>query len=459
MSSLHDQAMHHIYQQVLERVTTHLPRAQQASLKLLIHRLVVAAGGEESIGRFRLVLLHGGDRRSAQLLACLRAAQLTLALRYGSTFRLRVVVACVPVMDLRTLRKHDYSFSALVLQDDPRVELLMLEDDKLVPFSCRPSEPAPQWSSAREAMLLFGHLAEATPAALFGARLHVQLAAALPVALEGSDALVTALSDRQRYRFLAWGRRIMRLGKEPGVGYVQRCAASLAHGLGRLQRLVAEPMGRLVTAPPALVGEQRVNVLAIGHLLCPSADMQALDDMLGVRYEPGEPKIPLATCCQTQLIQNLCKLKTQLFAVKDRGTRLSLKNTRLDWWLRAQQQVRASFMQVHGLDETQLACLLLAPFGDHGRDLSDFLRRCHPCMQVALPYLHKALQGKPCPDAVKRWLVDTSGLSLTQLQAIYAGRLSAPARRVLTSLVRRDIGLRLLPGRAPVPATVRQAAP
>ncbi|MNN46710.1 hypothetical protein D3C81_1611020 [compost metagenome] len=66
-------------------------------------------------------------------------------------------------------------------------------------------------------------------------------------------------------------------------------------------------------------------------------------------------------------------------------------------------------------------------------------------MQVALPYLHRALQGKPCPDAVKDWLVNTSGLALVQLRAIYEGRLQPASRRLMANLARRDVHLKLLP--------------
>lgn len=65
-------------------------------------------------------------------------------------------------------------------------------------------------------------------------------------------------------------------------------------------------------------------------------------------------------------------------------------------------------------------------------------------MLVALPYLHRALQGKPCPEPVKDWLVNTSGLTLAQMRAIYEGRIPPSARQILTSLARRDVQLRLL---------------
>ena len=43
-------------------------------------------------------------------------------------------------------------------------------------------------------------------------------------------------------------------------------------------------------------------------------------------------------------------------------------------------------------------------------------------MLVALPELHKALQGKPAADILHQWLVDTSGLPLPLLQHLYRKR-------------------------------------
>jgi hypothetical protein len=65
-------------------------------------------------------------------------------------------------------------------------------------------------------------------------------------------------------------------------------------------------------------------------------------------------------------------------------------------------------------------------------------------MLVALPYLHRALQGKTCPDAVKDWIVNTSGLPLAQLRMVYKGRLAPGVRQLLINLARRDVQLRFL---------------
>lgn len=69
MSNIHDQAMHYIYQQVLERLLAHMSQPQRASLQLLIQRLLLAAGGPDYIGTFRLLVVQGADTRSTRLLA------------------------------------------------------------------------------------------------------------------------------------------------------------------------------------------------------------------------------------------------------------------------------------------------------------------------------------------------------------------------------------------------------
>ncbi|MNH26251.1 hypothetical protein D3C79_862940 [compost metagenome] len=101
--------------------------------------------------------------------------------------------------------------------------------------------------------------------------------------------------------------------------------------------------------------------------------------------------------------------------------------------------------KAYGISQTQLVCLLFSPFARQGKKLERFLQCRHADMLVALPYLHRALQGKPCPDAVRDWLVNTSGLPLGQLRAIYEGRMPLTAWRLQSNLARRDVHLRLLP--------------
>uniref|UniRef100_UPI003C7D1558 hypothetical protein n=1 Tax=Pseudomonas veronii TaxID=76761 RepID=UPI003C7D1558 len=85
-------------------------------------------------------------------------------------------------------------------------------------------------------------------------------------------------------------------------------------------------------------------------------------------------------------------------------------------------QSTAYAQEFFGLEEAQLTCLLFSPFIHHGERLEGYLRQCHPGMLVALPELHKVLQGKPAADMLQQWAIDTSGLPLPLLQHLYRKR-------------------------------------
>ncbi|MFK0091866.1 hypothetical protein [Pseudomonas sp. NPDC090592] len=447
MTVIHDQAMHYVYQQVLERLLGHMSQAQRASLQLLIQRIVVAAGGPEYIGTFRVVVLQGSDRRSERLLAMLRAAQLSIALRASVTFQLRVLVVNLPVAASATLERHERSFSALFLQDDPRVQLQMIEGSEVVPFSRRPSAVPERWLQARNAMLMFGHLVDARPEALLGSRLHLELADAVGIALQAptpADVLITAIPARQRRRYLAWARRSLRLTAEHGRHLLHQCPASLAQGLSRLHGALGMAPGKL--AEPALVDAAEsapLRVIALDDLLPHLFDGPQLDVMLGGGYEAAQDAWPLAAFADLQAPAQLHELRACSHGPQAARPALRLAGQPGDSKWREGHTLQLA--KAYGINQTQLLCLLFSPFARQGKYLERFLKYRHADMLVALPYLHRALQGKPCPDAVRDWLVNTSGLTLGQLRAIYAGRITLSAWRLQSALARRDVQLRLLP--------------
>ncbi|MBA6115257.1 hypothetical protein MXF29_21405 [Pseudomonas sp. NC26] len=450
MSIVHDQAMHYIYQQVLERLLSHMSQAQRASLQLLIQRLLVAAGGPEYIGTFRLLVMQGGDRRSARLLAILRAAQLSIALRAPVTFQLRVVVVCVPGVSSALIEHHEQSFNALFMHDDVRVQLQTLEAGVITPFSRPAAVAAEHWNLSRDAMLLFGHLVDARPEAVLGSRVQLELAAALRLALEGqpwADALVTAMPLRQRRRYLAWARRGLRLAGEAGSATLHHCMATLADRLGQLHAVAGSPLDEPGTLGCEPLAQVPLRVIALDDLLPQLLGDGELDQMMGC-FEPSRETLPLAALLDPLALAQLHELRAQCSKQATPRQTLHLVCHKGVSMQHSPQQVR--FANAYGINPIQLTCMLHSPFADQGKGLERFLQCCHRDMLVALPYLHRALQGKPCPEAVKDWLVSTSGLTLVQLRAIYAGRLHRSARRLLANLARRDVHLAWL---APAPET------
>ncbi|MGH8376693.1 MAG: hypothetical protein ACRER6_15700, partial [Pseudomonas sp.] len=72
-----------------------------------------------------------------------------------------------------------------------------------------------------------------------------------------------------------------------------------------------------------------------------------------------------------------------------------------------------------GLSEVQLVCLLFSPFIEKGAGLEPFLRQCHPGMLVAMPELHKAMQGHPVAEQIMQWMMDVSGLPVSLIGLLY----------------------------------------
>ena len=157
MSTIHDQAMNYVYQQVLQRLLSFFSRAERTALQLLIQRLAVAAGGMENIGQFKVLVNQTGSRDSCYTLALLRAAQLSIAGRAPGTFQLRVATLRWNGNSDTALQNMHRSYSALFLYDDPRVELLMLDHRQVLPFD----HQAPICEEGREThrlnLLLLGH--------------------------------------------------------------------------------------------------------------------------------------------------------------------------------------------------------------------------------------------------------------------------------------------------------------
>lgn len=441
MSIVHDQAMHFIYQQVLERLLNHMSKEQRASLQLLIQRLLVAAGGPEYIGTFRLLVVQGADRRSARLLAILRAAQLSIALRAPVTFKLRVLVTCLPATSSALLEQHERSFNALFMHDDPRVQLLMVEGAAVVPFCHQAGATAGHLPLSREALLLFGHLVDARPEALLGSRTHLELADGVRLALAeypGADALITAMPASQRRRFAAWARRSLRHAGVASPDALHQCVASLATRLARLHAVAASP-GRVIDAPG--IAQERalpLRVIVIDDLLAQLLTAGELDRVMGWGIELGHEGAPLAAFVDPLAL-------AQLYEIGGRCKALAASRQVLRL-VRPQAPQQARFAKAYGLEQTQLACLLYRPFANQGAGLERFLQCRHADMLVALPYLHRALQGRSCPDAVKDWIVNTSGLPLAQLRMVYKGRLGAGGRQLLANLARRDVQLRFVGG-------------
>lgn len=450
MGAIHDQAMQYVYQQVLQRVLERMSQGQRASLQLLIQRLLVIAGGLECISGLKVMLVHTGSQDSTQTLAFIRAAQLTLAARSPATFSLRIATARHSDMPAVVLSNIERAFAALVVHDDPRVELLMLEDGQVREFDVRQPICRAQQQSDRHAVLMAGHLTAGNGHMALGHRHYLDLADLhrLGAVWEGGvDVLISGEPGRQRKRFMAAALRMMRAAGVPRVRPVEAFPRALFEVVAAIRDEYRLPQHQEKEAE-ARAFDMRLRMprfVAIDDLTYdPAAGHGALlCDLL--RYEHDEWAFGFARCevgnpllrvhlqglrrefleegAYQEGVEHCLQLSEE--AMRTAQLPAALREQLLGPWLEGEgllqfRRLAGDFAsQACGISEAQLVCLLFAPIVDQGRRLEAFLRRCHPGMLVALPYLHKALQGQAATDPVMQWLTTTSGLPMVTLQALY----------------------------------------
>lgn len=420
---------------------------------MLIQRLGVAAGGMERIGEFKVLAIQSGSRDSCYTLALLRAAQLTIASRAPATFRLRVATlrlnGCNPI----ALENIHRSCNALFLYDDPRVEVLMVDNREVLAFDPQaPVSPAGR-AINRTHLLMLGHrrtwdgpLDLWDDTYLASGEFYAQISRWN----HGVDALISSDSPRQRKQFIEGLRRAASKAELHVSNHHEPDSAGLFPMLDELgsqgfQRFYSEedqqpwrPVDQFETC-------RRTTLIDIHDMLVSNREERwpLLTEFLGFQaeelsaqlsdneyvglavsahlrglqacfvqdatYESGVAQYlqrALIMMRRKQLPERLCEQAVEAFG--DPSTLPELR-------ARATAEAQRSL----GLSEAQLVCLLFAPFGNKAAQLEHFLRQCHPGMLVALPELHRAMQGYPVVDQIMQWLMDVSGLSVSLIGKLY----------------------------------------
>ncbi|UQS16398.1 hypothetical protein [Pseudomonas sp. HS6] len=451
MSTIHDQAMNYVYQQVLQRLLSFFSRAERTALQLLIQRLAVAAGGMDRIGEFKVLVTQSGTRDCCYSLALLRAAQLSIAGRAPGTFQLRVATLRGCATPASALQNMHRSFSALFLYDDPRVELLMIDNREVLPFN----HQVPLTDDGREVnrinLLMIGHrrrwserLELWDDAYLATAEFYGQVARWS----NGVDALVSSDSARKQELFL---HGLDRAAQKAGIGPLPKRAAGFDELFNLLDSMGGDCYRELHSPADLLpwrpLGQfeacRRTSYIGIDDMVVGKMEERwpLLSDFLGFQADDplletvsGESSDPVIAAYLSGLQASYIDGRSYETGVSEYIQRclasMRLKNMPeqiCERFLEAfgnlseHRSLASTALQSHfGLNEAQLICLLFAPFIEGGAGLERFLRTCHPGMLVATPDLHRAMQGLHAPEQVQQWMTDVSGLPVRLISRLYA---------------------------------------
>ncbi|WLI15601.1 MULTISPECIES: hypothetical protein [Pseudomonas] len=453
MTATHDQAMNYVYQQMLQRLLGFFSRAERTALQLLIQRLVMSAGGLERISDYKVLAIQSGSRDSCYTLALLRAAQLSIAGRAPATFQLRVATLRLNGAASTALENIHRSCSALFLYDDPRVEVLMVDNREVLPFN----HLAPISEAGRESnrlnLLMVGHRrAWDGPLDLWddGYLATGEFYGQIARWDKGVDALISSDTPRRQKQFL---EGLIRAAAKAGLKASDHHEAGYEGLFARLDELGSDcyrefyPESAQAAWRPAEHFEEcrRTTFIDIHDMLVSNLEERwpLLTDFLGFQpdelsaqlsdndyvslsisahlrglqacyaqgrtYEAGVSEFlqrALVMMRRKQVPERFCEQAMETF-----GNPVTMIDQRALAAVEAQKNL--------GLSEAQLVCLLFAPFVDNGAALEHFLRQCHPGMLVALPDLHRAMQGGPAPEQVLQWMVDVSGLPVSLIGTLY----------------------------------------
>lgn len=443
MSAIHEQAMNYVYQQVLQRLIGHLTREERTELQLLVQRIIVAAGGMEQVGDYKVLLAHGGGQVSSYTLALLRAAQLTIAGRAPRTFQLRVVTLRHAGMTQGTLDTINRGYSRLFFHDDPRVELLMVENQEIHPFNHqRPASAGGRETSQRN-MLMVGHLTSGDCRATLCNETYLTLGdfyQRVTTWHGGVHALVSGDSPRRQRQLLAW---LKKAAQGDSLQVAKGRPLSLNGLFARMDEW-SEAYYRDVYGEhyvpgtlPSKPSHRHLAYIGIADLLEQTdlASASLLTEFMAYAPDPQGFRFSQPAYANPLLMAHLRGLQAECLRDLDYEAGVEsfiqlagqyMRSRHMPEELLNQAATREGRIlsstyaqQFFGLDETQLTCMLFSPFIQHGERLEGYLRQCHPGMLVALPELHKALQGNPCTDMLQQWVVDTSGLPMPLLQHLY----------------------------------------
>jgi hypothetical protein len=453
MTHTHEQAMNYVYQQVLQRLLSFFSRAERTALQLMIQRLVVSAGGMERIGDYKVLAIQSGSRDSCYTLALLRAAQLSIAGRAPATFQLRVATLRLNGESSTALENIHRSCSALFLYDDPRVEVVMVDNREVLPFN----HLAPISDAGREAnrlnLLMVGHRrAWDGPFDLWddGYLATGEFYGQIARWDRGVDALISSDTPRRQKQFLDG---LNRAAAKAGLKAPDHLATGYEGLFARLDELGSDcyrefyPESAQAAWRPADSFEacRRTTFIDTHDMLVGNLEERwpLLTDFLGFQpdelsaqlsendyvslsisahlrglqacfvqartYEAGVGEYlqrALVMMRRKQLPERFCEQAVQTF-----GNPMTMAEQRTLAAAEAQKNL--------GLSEAQLVCLLFAPFVENGATLEPFLRQCHPGMLVALPDLHRAMQGNSVPEQVLQWMEDVSGLPVSLIGTLY----------------------------------------
>ena len=454
MSNFHEQAMHFVYQQVLHRLLGFFSRPERIALQLLVQRILVAAGGLERIGSYRVMVVHEGGKECAYTLAFLRAAQLSIAGRTPETFTLRIAILRQPRVTTNVMARIQTQCNELYVYDDPTVELLLVDEkqvrrlDKHIPVAFERLASVMD----RTQILMAGHLSEAAPRATFFYADLLSRAKLYRRACEWGghvDALIDRRPPEHLGEYTQWIRQVaLKQGHAANALYAQgfesavKLCSKLDDDFKHWLRLPV-PLNLLGTTS----ADTEINVINVFDCLSYEVDMLHSQVLMFVEgswnvkvLDIEEPQAAVVLLsAHIQGIRGVCHCGDEYHVgVQDFLRKASADNQTNERYKgqvikklggsfntpkrieRLRQTITHYLAELHGMTDEHLICALYSPFVDQASGLEVFLQQRHPeKLHVRNDLRQTLMEENAASEADVKWLESVSGLPVSSLRVLF----------------------------------------
>lgn len=401
---------------------------------------------------------YGGGKDSSYTLAFVRAVQLILFERLGTTFTLRAATNRHAGMPRAVMENIDRAYRALGVPQDPACEPLLVDGQEVKPFA--PDEPLPPRISARNRLdlLMAGHRTYGEARPTFCNACNMSMVKAFGLAAghgRAADVIVTGDSTAEQRSYLVWTRRLARRVANaatrppaPDFGGFLESADTVAHAyFADLYGPDAE--AEIAERRIARGGAAGLRFFSIFEDTDYSATQHwpLLQDLLGFRFDEIAFSFTESDCGNPTLMAHLRGLKCERIYGRSYGEGLAeyasfaeslMERKEIPAVLiemmreryrgpHAAEHMRAvanAFAhEAYGLGEEQLVCMVHSPFADKGERLGQYLRREQPDLAGDERAVRTLLEGTAPPGAREQELAarltKISGLELRWMRTLY----------------------------------------
>jgi hypothetical protein len=441
-----------------------MPSANFAAAVRCADRLYAILPHRDRLADNTVMVAYGGGKDSSYMLAFVRAAQLVLLRLYGSTFRLRSVTNRHAGMPVAVLENIDRVYQALAVSDDPACELLLVDEDSVIPFAVDAPHSERVVERNRQDILMTGHRtnADGRPTFCNACNLSMVNSFGLAAAYDGGvDIVVTGDSPAEQRAYTLWVRRLARRlesagsNREPGF-----------RGFLSDLDVIAQSYFTDVHGPDATdaVRRRRVTSAAPKDLTffsiysdteyAAGEHFSFLTDYLGFRFDDLAFSFTESDCGNPTLMAHLRGLKTERLYGRDYGDGIveyldfaiglmrgkdfpeNLIEVMRERYsgperIAAMRAVANDFAEAsYGLSEQQLVCMVFAPFAEKAAGLERFLAAEYPDLLARIDEIRAVLSdsGSDSDSGAAGELAERlermSGLPLANLRVLYRSSLA-----------------------------------